>query len=1019
MEEQDEQMLSEMLANAAVGNHDLNNILYGSASSPADGKYWPYGSQAMCILDILDNIPRAPVSTTLMKLFIWALRELGVPNVPSFYSLRKTQEQLRQTQGVSNIECKSVQGKIFYVNDIRKVVAQDWLNPLVRPHIHVYPVVPDDGCISEVWHADKWHKTLDIDLLSPMYDAGTKHYYIHELACQQSGNLVIPIRWIIDKGIVCADVYTITLNEQGDANVQHIRPTRIPAQSLELNYLDLTHRKMVPPWSGSSIAAGFPSKMPNKYRAIAEGDPLYVSFIDYFGDDVSGNRSKSWNKHNNSYITHRNLPRKLLQQEYHVHLISTSQHASIPEQYHDVKKLIDSTRRDPVKVVDSSGLTTRFMIQPHSGPSDNPAQSDVASHIGSAGNHPCRKCEMGGPEVERARGEGFHAVFKPGTLRTQASIHAELEKQVVLACGGEASAIKTRQTNSGTKDSFTQYWIDNLVCRFSELRHEHTDNEARNMLMAWVREHESEIYNSHRRVGFDPARDTPVKILHTILLGVVKYIWHYSTKTWSAAQKTIFSQRLQATATDGLSIAQIQAEYIMKYSNSLTGRQFRQVVQTAVFHVYDLVDNDHFVAWKAVGHLAALLWQPEISNIEQYCSDVGVTAANVQDAFAVIDPTKMLRKYKLHLLGHLLEDIREFGPLIGVTTETFESYNSVFRSCSILSNHLAPSRDITRQIGSQESLKHHLSGGHWYDTQRKEWTQAGEGVQRILQSHKVLQAMLGWSMKDELRPGSCTPIPVGRCPMEVPEHIWAGRRQLKLSETQAKDATNASSYAHQMPLSWIKCTNVVLASRETCSVGTWVFYRSPILDTTSVGRIVEILERECTAIVIVEEFSVAPEKDLFFDLPYIYRRQGEVSYMIVPATNVLFMQNMQHDCRSAGCVASGTRKRMNERQETDQVQTYIEHKEDARFLINLFSFHNSHLIRRALPRTLTAPTPLFRDRLNKHLEIGEALYKTLVEKKEETQRKRAETIRKRKAAEQATETEATDSKRSRVTPANK
>ncbi|KAJ7693467.1 hypothetical protein B0H14DRAFT_2269151, partial [Mycena olivaceomarginata] len=70
-----------------------------------------------------------------------------------------------------------------------------------------------------------------------------------------------------------------------------------------------------------------------------------------------------------------------------------------------------------------------------------------------------------------------------------------------------------------------------------------------------------------------------------------------------------------------------------------------------------------------------------------------------------------ITKIKYHLLTHIEDDTLEFGPLVGVATEILECFNAVCRYCSILSNHLAPSRDISLQLGDQEGLKHRLTGG--------------------------------------------------------------------------------------------------------------------------------------------------------------------------------------------------------------------------------------------------------------------------------------------------------------------
>ncbi|KAF7372102.1 hypothetical protein MVEN_00068900 [Mycena venus] len=576
-QDEEEDFLADILRIAGMEEPEPNSLDgQQPEQSSSNSEWFPYPSKMMFLLDTLDNLPRLRISSSLMRVFLWILKEAGCKNVPSFDSLRRVQKKIRSDIGIPSIPCISPLGNVFFMNDPRAILAQDWSNPTTRKLIHVYPEIPEDGIVREIWHAQKWRKDMNLDVLSPMFDAGICHYYVNEVSRLKNGEFIIPIRWVKFRGKVYCDAFSITFNDKNEATIVDTETSLICTDDFAENYLDLKQGGAIPNWSESTLEAGHPSRMPNPKREIAGGDPLYTSFVDYFGDDVSGNRTKSWNKHWNAYFTHRNLPRKLLQQEFHVHFVSTSPHASVSEQFREFKMAAESTHTDPVRVEDELGKATRFCIHINGGPSDNPMQSEVTGHIGGKGNHFCRKCEVGGTQKQKASDEGYHALFEAGIPRTKERIIQELQNQVKLACSGVASHVKDSQTRTGVKDAYTQHWIDDLIARFKELKHgdptdpTRTDDDIQAELVEWTLASKDKLYSGFLTMkGFDPTKDTPVEILHTILLGIVKYIWHISHTSWTAEQKGKYSARLQATETDGLSIHAIRANYIMQYAGSL------------------------------------------------------------------------------------------------------------------------------------------------------------------------------------------------------------------------------------------------------------------------------------------------------------------------------------------------------------------------------------------------------------------------------------------------------------------
>lgn len=114
-------------------------------------------------------------------------------------------------------------------------------------------------------------------------------------------------------------------------------------------------------------------------------------------------------------------------------------------------------------------------------------------------------------------------------------------------------------------------------------------------------------------------QDTPTEVLHTILLGVVKYFWAQTVHLLDKSKSLdLFQLRLDSLDSDALNVSNLNADYICRYKGGLVGKHFKSLAQVMPFLIYDLVPEMVLNGWTAIGKLVVLLWHTEIEDLEQY-----------------------------------------------------------------------------------------------------------------------------------------------------------------------------------------------------------------------------------------------------------------------------------------------------------------------------------------------------------------------------------------------------------------
>ncbi|KAJ3244016.1 hypothetical protein HDU78_011593 [Chytriomyces hyalinus] len=105
--------------------------------------------------------------------------------------------------------------------------------------------------------------------------------------------------------------------------------------------------------------------------------------------------------------------------------------------------------------------------------------------------------------------------------------------------------------------------------------------------------------------------DTPIEILHCILLGILKYLMQATIDGLSERKKQDLKAYLEGVKQDGL-LGKIHAHSLVHHVKSLNGKDFHLFVQVAPFALPNVVTKELLEAWVSLSHLAAHLYMSHI-----------------------------------------------------------------------------------------------------------------------------------------------------------------------------------------------------------------------------------------------------------------------------------------------------------------------------------------------------------------------------------------------------------------------
>ncbi|CAD6919595.1 unnamed protein product [Tilletia laevis] len=496
--------------------------------------WFPFNSKATLLGAIFWMSPRHAISKTVLSLALSLATSFG-GNAPSMYACERDLKQARAAFKTQPERHVSPTNEPFYSRRIAELLAQN----------------------------------QDTRTSPPMAVHGDFHVWTEEIWLLLDGTIVRPYTFFEDdQGAMWAEGNVVQRSE-GDTELHVIDDRRsFKLSELDTNTAQTQALRRLPIFDDYGEL-----RHTNPLKVQFEGKKVFSVPVALFTDDLSGNRSKRWNKH-----------------EAVTTISATDQISQV------VDELIEICE-NPFVVYDCQ-LKEEVVIRPFllAVFCDNPMAAEMTASIGLNGLQFCRLCDATVVGADTA--DGFEQYLSPGEPRTTDQTLTTLRDLLDKAATGVKARVDELRKESGVKDGRCEAGITKLL-EVARIGSPAVIDQLKQTILTG--EWHGPLFKLHDLYGFEVSKCTPVEVLHTWLLGPAKYLW-ITTCAGTEAKRKAIGLRISAAPTSGIADTKnLNGSYLVSNAGSLVGKDVKFIAQVAAVTFLPLVEDGTITSkvWEA------------------------------------------------------------------------------------------------------------------------------------------------------------------------------------------------------------------------------------------------------------------------------------------------------------------------------------------------------------------------------------------------------------------------------------